>query len=116
MSTCLEIIRFRVTPASAPDFVQQRAAVDLALTGFEDFLGSELAEGPGDDWTLLVRWAGRSQVEAAQAVTLTAPGLPALAAWTQLAAEFLSFQTAELRHSFSTAPRLSGDSSCPPLL
>jgi len=91
MSQCLEIVRLR-------------AGADRALERFEGFLGSELTEGANDDWTLIVRWASRRHVEAAQTVTLGTPGLAAITAWTSLAREFVSFETVEVRRA-APAPK-----------
>lgn len=97
MDSFVELVRFRVAPESEAAFVAQRPAVDAVLASFAGFLGSELLKGPDQSWTVLVRWASRADVQAAQAVTLATPGLPELSAWTGLASEFVSFETAELR-------------------
>lgn len=97
MNSVVELVRFRVAPEAEAAFVAQRPRVDAALARFAGFLGSELLKGPDRSWTVLVRWASRADVLAAQAVTLATPGLPELSAWTGLASEFVSFETAELR-------------------
>lgn len=97
MNQCFEIVRFRVNPETAAEFVRQRQHADAALATFRGFLGSELVEGPDQAWTLLVRWASRADVEAAQAVTLAPPGLPAVSAWIALAREVVSFETVDVR-------------------
>jgi ketosteroid isomerase-like protein len=94
-----------VDPASTERLKTMRRAADEALLTFDGFLGSELLAGPDDNWTLLVRWASRSQVQAAQAVTLGTPGLPAISAWVALAREFVSFETVESARTF-TASRI----------
>ena len=97
MDQALEIVRLRVSPASAASFVDRRAEADAALQRFAGFLGSELAEGPPGSWTLIVRWASRGAMEAAQAVTLATPGLPALADWLALTDEVVSFEAVDVR-------------------
>lgn len=101
MNTFIEIVRLRVDPAVVERFKVLRQAADEALMQFDGFLGSELLAGPDNTWTLLVRWASKAHVQAAQAVTLTKPGLPAIAAWIAAAREFVSFETVELAQAYT---------------
>lgn len=103
MNAFVEVVRLRVDPVSIENFKALRAAADDALTAFDGFLGSELLAGPDGTMTLLVRWAGQAEVQAAQAVTLGAPGLPAIAAWVAAAREFVSFETVESIRTFMPA-------------
>lgn len=103
MSAFVEIVRLRVDPGSTEHFKAMRGAADEALTAFEGFLGSELLAGPECTWTLLVRWASQAHVQAAQAVTLSTPGLPAISAWVAVAREFVSFETVESVRTFTPA-------------
>ncbi len=111
MTSFVEIVRFRVDPALAEAFVSRRSEADQALVAFRGFLGSELMAGPDNSWTLIVRWASRADVEAAQAVTLASPGVPALAAWIALAQQVVSFETLELRHIRTTMRADSTDTN-----
>jgi ketosteroid isomerase-like protein len=98
MSACLEVVRFRVAAQHSARFVAERPLVDAFLGRFAGYLGSELAEGDPGEWVLTVRWASRDAARAAQSVTLTPPAPAPLAAWTALAQQIVSFETAELRH------------------
>lgn len=91
----VEVIRFRVPAERAEAFVQQRATVDAEVRQLAGYRGAELIHLSGEDWLLLVYWATRADVEAAQQITET---LPVITAWTSLAA-FVSFDTADLRYS-----------------
>jgi ketosteroid isomerase-like protein len=97
---CCEVVRFRVSVAATDAFVAGRRKADDALRRFTGFVGSELSQSADGTWLLTVRWADRASVQAAQSVTLQAPGLPELAAWLALASEVISFETVEVRERF----------------
>lgn len=103
----VEIIRFKVAADTVATFVALRTPADEALCAFKGFVGSELLQGPDDLWTVLVRWASRDDMLAAQAVTLGQPGLPEITAWTAQAVAFVSFETAEVRRSFENPSQRS---------
>jgi hypothetical protein len=98
MSQFIEVVKFLVAADAAPAFIKGRSNVDAALSLFNGFLGSELCVGADDIWTLFVRWASEADVKAAQAITLSSPGLPELSSWLTLTKEFKSFETVEVQY------------------
>ncbi|MDX1994771.1 MAG: antibiotic biosynthesis monooxygenase [bacterium] len=96
MNQAVELIRFRVTEPHVNDFLSRRAAVDEALRSFEGFLGSELIQVSGEQWLLIVRWQNREAAVAAQAVTTN---MTVITDWINIADEFLSFDTSDVRYS-----------------
>lgn len=103
VSAAVEIIRFKVDADAVDRFKQGRRAADEALQRFDGFLGSELLAGADGTWVLLVRWASRAAVDAAQAVTLASPGVPEVQAWVAIAREVQSFETVEQAVQFVPA-------------
>jgi len=97
MSQSIEVVRFRVPPEARERFVSERKTADAALHALGGFVGSELAQGDGDSWLLIVRWASREAVLAAQKHTMSSPGVAAVNAWIALASEVVSFETLDVR-------------------
>ncbi len=98
MANAIEIVKVRVSPTKAADFVQARKQADVALHAFEGFLGTELCAGTDNVWTLLVRWADTTAVANAQAVTLSLTGLAEIKNWLSYSDEFLSFETVTVEY------------------
>jgi hypothetical protein len=99
MKQSIEVVRFRVAPELAARFVAERSHADAALQKLSGYQGCELAQGDAGNWTLIVRWASSTDVQAAQSLTLAPPGLAPVNAWIALAGEVVSFETLQLRYS-----------------
>jgi heme-degrading monooxygenase HmoA len=99
MDESLEVVRFRVAPEMAQRFVAERQCADIALQQLGGFLGTQLAQGDAGNWVLILRWASRADLQAAQNLTLAPPGVEAVNAWIALASEILSFETVHLRYT-----------------
>jgi antibiotic biosynthesis monooxygenase (ABM) superfamily enzyme len=98
MGNVIEIVRVRVSPIKATDFVRAREAADVALKQFDGFLGTELCSGTDNVWTLLVRWIDAAAVAKAQAVTLSPAGLSEIKNWLSFSDEFVSFETVTIEY------------------
>jgi antibiotic biosynthesis monooxygenase (ABM) superfamily enzyme len=98
MGNAIEIVKIRVAPEKAAEFVRARAAADTALQAFDGFIGTQLCAGKDNVWTLLVSWTDAAAVTKAQAVTLSAPGLVEIKNWLSFAEEFLSFETVTVEY------------------
>jgi quinol monooxygenase YgiN len=102
MKQSIEVVRFRVAPEAAARFIAERQHADAALQKLKGYLSSELAQGDAGNWVLIVRWASRADVQAAQNLTLAPPGLAAVNAWIALAGEVVSFETLDMRNVYAS--------------
>jgi heme-degrading monooxygenase HmoA len=96
MSQIVEVIRLQVPADRADLLVSRRPAVDAEVGKLAGFEGSELIHIADDQWMLLVYWATRADVVAAQRVT---EKLQIITDWIAIAEKVLAFNTAEIRHS-----------------
>lgn len=101
MNQSLEVVRFRVEPEMTARFAAERHYVDAALEQLGGYLGAQLAQGDAGNWILIMRWASRADLQAAQNHTLVPPGLEAVNAWIALASEVISFETVHTRYIHS---------------
>ncbi|MBC7887297.1 MAG: antibiotic biosynthesis monooxygenase [Ferruginibacter sp.] len=92
----IEIIRFKVKPTIANDFVAARERVDEEVRQIDGFLGSELCRLNEETWVIFIRWENAVKTKAAQKITETSPSI---SAWIAIADQFISFETAEVKYT-----------------
>ena len=90
-----EVIRVKVSAERADEFVNGRYAVDSFMKTLQGFVGTELLQCSGEDWLILIRWADKAAVLAAQEVTASAD---VITHWLSTTSSFVSFETAYVKY------------------
>lgn len=92
-----ELIRFKVKPEKAAQFVEGRKAVDAFVQSINGYEGATLFQVGDADWLLMIVWADHDALIAAQKITADAAPITAWIASTT--EQFVSFESAAVKYA-----------------